>query len=628
MTLSPLTSVPKRKRFSVLDLESKDGASQRAGFTRPFMAGFYDGDSYVSFWDRYKTGEWDSRYWEEHGCLDLMMRHILTEPFRGTHIYAHNAGRFDYLFLIPWLMNIGRKLGFGFSILPMASGIQVLDVMRDGKKASWRFLDSLRLIPMSLDKADKTFGGEGKTSVVGDGLNTPEWEVEAWERYNRDDCQKLYSVLDKFHSYVEHSLGSEVGITAPSTSMKLFRRKYQKEPIQRHIDHHPFARESYFGGRVEVYRKAGKNLRYYDFNSSYPAAMLEPMPVGNAVTVIGQPPAKFLNTGEFTGICKARVSIPEDCNIPPLPYRVNGKLCFPVGDFEGVWDWSELELLSECGGSFEILESVWFEAAPVFEPMVRELYAFRDKQSPKYEPGLAEISKLMMNSLYGKFGMKPQRRKILILGCDEIPVMAKPATGDPDCLVWYSDEETDAPYIIPQIASHVTALARARLWRNMYRVERDGLGSVYYCDTDSMLTDAFLPSSSALGELKDEFPGKELEGMFVAPKVYMIQDMQADGWLYETEERDKNGVLIKVKHRDKVVAKGFNKEHRNLATLLKLAAGDVLQYERLEKLGSLARANFQRGPRMAQVSKSMTGNNDKRVFNADGSSRPIVVRQW
>lgn len=604
MTLLPLTSVPKRKRFSVVDIESKADDSQEAGFTRPFMSGHYNGQTYTPFWDRYKTGHWDSRYWEEHGCIDLLMRYVLTEPFRGSHIYAHNGGRFDYLFFIPWLMNIGRGLGYGFSILPMASGIQVLEVTRDDKKSGWTFLDSVRLIPMSLDKADKTFGGDGKTSVGTEGLNTPEWEREAWEGYNGQDCIKLYNVLDKFHSYVEHSLGSEVGITAPSTSMKLFRRKYQKEPIQRHLDHHEFARASYFGGRVEVYRKQGVDLRYYDFNSSYPAAMLEVMPVGEAISIVGEPPAKFLEAREFTGIVKARVSIPDDCNIPPLPFRVHDKLCFPVGDFEGVWDWSELQLVQECGGTFDILESVWFHAKPVFEEMVRELYSYRDKSSPKYEPGLAEIAKLMLNSLYGKYGMKPNRRKILIAGCDEIPVMAKPATGDPDSLVWYVDEETDAPYIIPQIASHVTALARARLWRNMYRVERERLGRIYYCDTDSMLTDAILPSSSKLGELKDEFPGKLLEGMFVAPKVYMIRDGQG---------------------LEKVVAKGFNKEHRNLSTLLKLAAGEVLQYKRLEKLGSLARADFARGPRMADVSKSMTMTNDKRIFSDDGTSRPIKV---
>jgi len=621
MTLPPLTSRPKRRRFSVLDIESKKDASQEAGFTRPFMAGHYDGSSYTSFWDRYQTGDWESRYWEPEGCIDLMMRHVLSPAYRGQYIYAHNGGRFDYLFIIPWLMNIGRKLGYSFSIVPMASGIQLLEVRDDGsKKAGWTFLDSLRLIPMTLDKADKTFGGDGKTSVGEEGLHTPEWDREAWEGYNAQDCIKLFNVLDRFHSYVEHSLGSEVGITAPSTSMKLFRRKYQKEDISRHLQHHSMARESYFGGRVEVYRKRGENLRYYDFNSSYPAAMLEPMPVGRAYEVSGTPPAKFLDRASFTGICKARVSIPTSCNIPPLPLRLNEKLCFPTGEFEGTWNYCELELLHECGGSFEILESVWFEAKPVFEVMVRQLYAYRDKSSASYDPGLAEIAKLMLNSLYGKFGMRPERRKILILGCDDIPVAAKPANGDPDCLVWYSDEETDAPYIIPQIASHVTALARARLWRNMYSVESKGLGHIYYCDTDSMLTDAELPSSSMLGALKDEFPGKLLSGTFLAPKVYLIQAM-GDDWLWE--EKLKDGSI--KKHTSKVAAKGFNKEHRNLETLLKLAAGETLHYNRLEKLGTLARAEFARGPRMKEVSKSMRGTNDKRVFFEDGTSVPIAV---
>lgn len=602
--LTPITSPPKRKPFLVFDLESKDGPSQEAGFTRPFMCGTYsDDDGYQAFWDATQVGDWESRYWERGGCVDRALRSILVDKYRGHHIYAHNAGRFDYLFFLPWLMNVARTEGYGFSILPMASGIQVLEVNTGDKKAGWKFLDSLRLIPTSLDKAAKTFGLQGKLEHD---LHFPEWERESWERYNKVDCVQLYGVLEKFHEYIEGQLGSEVGITAPSTSMKLFRRKYQKDSIQRHTDVSSFARESYFGGRVEVYRKQGEGLRYYDFNSSYPAAMLEPMPVGEAIHVNGEPPLKLRDTQSYTGICRATVSIPEGVNIPPLPLRVNGKLCFPVGEFSGVWDYHELECVRECGGTFEVHESVFFEARPVFAEMVRELYSYRDKSSPRYEPGLAEIAKLMLNSLYGKFGMKPNRKKILILGCDEIPVNAKPASGDPDSLVYYVDEEADAPYIIPQIASHVTALARVRLWRRMYHLEKNTLGTVYYCDTDSMLTDAILPSSTVLGELKDEFPGKLLKGTFVAPKVYMIEG--DDGF-------------------SKVVAKGFNKEHRNLHTLMKLAAGDVLQFKRLEKLGTLARADFLRGPRMADVSKSMTMTNDKRVFSDDGTSRPIVVRQ-
>lgn len=621
--LSPLTSVVKRKRFSVVDLESKDGDSQEPGFTRPFMAGCYDGINYTPFWTSNKVGNWEKAYWKSGGCVDRLMRHMLTPAFRGTHIYAHNGGKFDYLFFIPWLMNVGRSLGYGFSILPMASGIQVLEVSRDDKKAGWTFLDSLRLIPMGLDRADKTFGGTGKTTVGEEGLHTPEWEREKWEDYNSQDCIKLFDVLSKFHNYVEHSLGSEVGITAPSTSMKLFRRKYQKEGIRRHVEHHTIARQSYFGGRSEVYRTEGQNLRYYDFNSSYPAAMLEPMPVGNAHVVNGAPPAKFLSQ-EFVGICKARVYIPDTCTIPPLPYRLNEKLCFPVGQFDGTWDHSELELLHECGGSYEITESIWYESRPVFAHMVRELYRFRDKACASYEPGLAEIAKLMLNSLYGKFGMRPERRKILILGCDDIPVNAKPANGDPDCLVWYAQEDTDAPYIIPQIASHVTALARTRLWRHMHAVECSGKGHIYYCDTDSMLTDAELPSSNALGALKDEYPGLLLNGSFISPKVYLIQAMGENEWLWE--ETDKNGKV--VKHREKVAAKGFNKEHRNLETLLSLAAGEKVRYQRLEKLGSLARADFARGPRMITVSKSMTRNNDKRIFRPDGTSQPIKIQTF
>ena len=169
---SPLTGAVKRKNFLVLDLESKDGDSQRPGFTRPFMCGVYDFSNGVgtfkAFYDLENTEghPWDERYYRAGGCVDQMMRYICQKKFKNHHIYAHNGGRFDFLFILPWLLDEGAKRGFMFSIVPVASSIQVLDIWRtvkgNNKWQKWRFLDSYKLIPTGLDKAAKTFGLEGK----------------------------------------------------------------------------------------------------------------------------------------------------------------------------------------------------------------------------------------------------------------------------------------------------------------------------------------------------------------------------------------------------------------------------------------------------------------------------------
>jgi hypothetical protein len=421
-------------------------------------------------------------------------------------------------------MSEGSRLGFKFSLIPVASSIQVLDVWREAngtKTLTWRFLDSYRLIPTSLDKAAKSFGLPGK---LHHDLALPESDP-AWNAYLKQDCVQLYEVLAKFHDYIVNVLGGEVGITAPSTAMKLYRRKYLPHSIPRTIDSHAFIREGYFGGRVEVFRAEGKCLRYYDINSSYPAAMLEPMPVGEGSHWLGEPP-EFLK--QRLGFARCDVEVPEDIAIPPLPVKCNdpnlpdlkGRLIFPVGKLSGVWELEELNFAVSLGATIKKWHEGWYyEGSTIFADFITDIYRYRDKTSPLYSEGLAAVCKILLNSLYGKFGMKTDRKIVLRWDDPELPPEATPASPDPDCPIYFVEKTVDAPYIMPQISARVTALARLRLLRAMLKAKETG--EVFYCDTDSVITDAELPTSTTLGALKDEYPEQSgrLTGKFLAAKL-------------------------------------------------------------------------------------------------------------
>lgn len=633
--LKPLTGAPKRKKFLVLDIESKDGEGQKAGFTRPFMVGVYDGETYRSFRDTNPDAHWQSRYHEEGGCIDQAMRYILQKKYRGWHIYAHNGGRFDYLFQFPWLMGVGARLGYRFTAIPVASSVQILDVWKPPKpkggkfrspkkrtpKKKWRFLDSLRLIPMALDKAAKSFGLEGKLKHD---LNLHETD-RRWDSYLRQDCEQLYNVLVKFHGYVENVLLGEVGVTTPSTSIKLLRRQYMHQEYPRSVDTHEFVRRGYFGGRVEVFRAAGENLRYYDFNSSYPASMLEPMPAGEATWWGPDEPPSRLTQGQI-GFVEADVFIPTDLGIPPLPVRVgalpgkvlninpgeklaDGKLIFPVGRLRGVWEWGELQLALEMGASIiNWKQSVWYEPVYLFKEYIEDLYQYRDKSRPGWDEGLGMIAKLMMNSSYGKFGQKTLRKMIHRWDDPELPEGAVPAGADPfNSPIWYAETESDASYIMPQIAARVTALSRVKLYREAINASVLAGGLPHYCDTDSVLTDALLPTSTELGALKDEFPDEsgQLSGRFVAPKVYLL--------------RGPNDFVY-------VRAKGVSRPTPE--TVERMASGWTSFSQRLEKIGSLAKLGFSRGPMMHTVPKTFRPKNGKRRMFEDGSTEPWEVDMW
>lgn len=615
--LTPLKKQPRSVPFLVCDIESKDGPSRtKSGFTRPFLVGVYDGETYVEFRDeRPRHGAWDERYYQLGGCVDQALRYMLQKRYVNHHIYAHNAGRFDYLFFLPWLMYRGRA--FDFEIIPVSSAIQVLDVRRGHGR--WRFLDSFKLIPTGLDKALKAFGLPGK---VQHDLDLHEFDP-SWTPYLKQDCVGLWKLLEKFHHYIEQTLGGEVGITAPATSMKVFRRRYLKASYPRSVGTHDFVRGSYCGGRVEVFRRDGEGLRYYDINSSYPRAMLDPMPAGVASRWDGPPPS--ILTRNHIGFVNCDVWVPPAVQIPPLPIKAGpelphcqGKLVFPVGRLSGTWEWSELQKAVQLGVEIDRFhESVWYEGVALFRDYVRDIYRYRDKSRPDFDEALAQIAKILLNSLYGKFGMRTERLKIYRWNDPLLPDDAYPANrADPDCPIWYAKTEVDAPYIMPQISARVTALARVRLLEAMLKARECG-GHVYYCDTDSVITDVVLPTSTELGDLKDEFPevSGDLRGKFLGPKLYVL----------EAAERYRSRCFYPDDF-SKVKAKGF--QERTIETLEKLEAGGIILQQRLEKVGTLSQAGFMRGPRMRVVPRRLRGDAGKRQLLHDGTTKPWEVRMW
>lgn len=78
--------------------------------------------------------------------------------------------------------------------------------------------------------------------------------------------------------------------------------------------------------------------------------MLNPIPVGN-ISISTNPILE-----NIFGFCYAKVSCPKDLYLPSLPYKKDGKLYFPSGNFEGWYFSEELKYAKSLGYKIEIIK--------------------------------------------------------------------------------------------------------------------------------------------------------------------------------------------------------------------------------------------------------------------------------
>jgi hypothetical protein len=145
------------------------------------------------------------------------------------------------------------------------------------------------------------------------------------------DSEALLNALLKAQElyFEDYKVDITTILSAPSLSLKIFRSKFLDKNIPvltKNEDN--YIRNSYFGGATDYYKAHVTNLHYYDVNSLYPKAMLNPMPY--KIKKFHKDLSKT-NLNNFFGFCLVEVQTPKNIIKPLLPYRYNGKTIFPIG---------------------------------------------------------------------------------------------------------------------------------------------------------------------------------------------------------------------------------------------------------------------------------------------------------
>jgi len=325
--------------------------------------------------------------------------------------------------------------------------------------------------------------------------------------------------------------------TIGSTAFNAWRHAHMQSGVFVHKENKILLleRSAYHGGRVEAFHQGrldGDHYYYLDVNSMYGFIMLQNyFPTGLQGHSDRMSIRRMVEKLErYSVIARVRVNVDE----PAFISKIGGYSCYPLGRFETTLTTNELLLSLQNGWLEEVHEFSWYAKSGLFSSYVNRFYGLRMLYRSEGNMGFETICKLMINSLYGKFGQTGIHQNIIgSVAADEVWNMtvidaqtgrhgSQTALGGS---VYEEYHEGEGYHAIPAIAAHVTADARLYL---LSMIRRAGWENVYYCDTDSLIVNRAgyynLESEIApdvLGKLKVETQSDWL--IVNAPKDYEME---------------------------------------------------------------------------------------------------------
>ncbi len=457
---------------------------------------------------RTSKGNWGAERWKRFHTVQGFWTQLdkLAGKKKRWFLFCHNTN-YD----LPVLNIFGKSLRNGWKLegAVIEGPPTIITFKRDG--CTLVFLDTLNWWRMPLAKIGERLGLKKLPMPPKDATRLQ------WDTYCKRDVEVMkVTVLQWLDFLQKHDLGGFAS-TLASQAFRTYRHRFMQHEIVIDCDERALgvSREAYHGGRVECFRLGHVEgpIYAYDVNSMFPAVMQS-----NVY------PARLL--GFYPTQAKSRWSrllsdycIVARCELnasaPCYPVTTKNGLCFPRGEFSAALSSPEISLAVERGDLVNMTDIAVYEKQPLFRDFVDFMYAQRLLCSQLGDEVGSWLFKILMNSLYGKWGQTglvyqtqdhisdTRALKYNIVDYDTGKVFKCRQMGG---LLQVMSSEGEARDSFPAIAAHVTAYARVMLWR---LAEAAGLANLLYTDTDCLYvteagTAGLLPflDPSALGKLK------------------------------------------------------------------------------------------------------------------------------
>tara|TARA_R100001460_G_scaffold35891_3_gene68988 strand:- start:2966 stop:4861 length:1896 start_codon:yes stop_codon:yes gene_type:complete len=566
-------------------------------------------------------------FWSGEEMLDWLD----TLPKKHLHIfYAHNGNAFDIYALFD-----ARKLA---DMRKVASDSRVFSFQFQDHI---HFRDSLHL----LDAGLSAFGSKGITPAMFIEESHPDFEnVDAITKAEVDYCRLDVDILrDAMTTLLQLYRGwtgvenADLPLTCASMAYRVWCAMSwpqewtwtDKEGKERQSSTFPnpaneAARQAYYGGRVMVFPgyegQIVQNVMSYDRNSMFPAEMLEQVfPDANQVwpasASVGRVHRLKREGSPYWGHFVLEAG--EDAELF-LPSMKDGKAHYLNTHFDGFLMFPEVNYALDHGWTLKEVKELW-RSRPLrlFAQYVDHFYSLRLEMKARGDQRQTFL-KLLLNSLYGKFGSKDRCERV-----EDVDGIKK-ALDDPE---WpekweikdWSKREEDGFYLVSleptikprcnffPVAASITSYARVRLQEAIQACRNAGFG-VVYCDTDSVHLEGLTDDSIIPLEISSELGAWGMEsadGESVVPSA-IYWERKAYSWF------DQAGKRIKTKHKGVSESDGdLRKPQLNIS---------------VRKYRSAIRRNLEAGVEVRTVKVSRRWGNvqgtekEKQAANGDGDS--------
>jgi len=403
------------------------------------------------------------------------------------------------------------------------------------KRQKVRLLDAKNLFPRH------------NVRMLGGMVGVPKLEVQPelmsrivkgtpWTHFNQGDQEKLekYCSRDAEIVFLAVSLlqetllsmGGQLKPTIAGCAMDLYRRVFHKWPwkvIPPTVN--KVARNGYYGGRTENFAMGPvPDCNMYDVTSLYPSVMGSiKFPHPNHIEIDLKPKI----TGDWLkweGIVHCKVKSPFVFT-PLLPYRYDHRVFYPYGEMSGAWPICEIRRAIDYGLDLRSID--WVMGAKVtFNPFVDFIEALFSLRLDYLTEGKAQanVIKLLLNSLYGRFGIRAEGglSKLHLIDQEDDFEDYKGFTTHVINDMVYAYGPVDGlgypDYSNCFFAAQITAGGRLHMLEEFARQGEN----LVYCDTDSIITTGEVQTGPDLGQWRLQMKNGVAD--LLGPKEYSLHN--------------------------------------------------------------------------------------------------------